>query len=620
MSWRIPADGELRHCATPLDAITDRVPAVVMHRDLDYRVVIDTTPALIFSARPDGYVDFANHRCLEFFGTPFDELEGSAWTKFVHPDDLQAHVRRWQESIASGEPAVSEARYRTANGEYHWLLVHTRPVRDDRGEVIRWFGAATDIEHAKRAEETLRNAERDVRTILETIPAIVWTARPDGAVDFISEAWSARMGGPKHGWLWTDAVHDDDIAGIVQAWREALDSGEPFDQELRLREVDGSYRWYLIRAVPRRDQSGAIVRWYGTITDIDDRRRAEEELRHLKDQLHKENIALRDEVTQTSMFEEIVGSSEPLRRVLMLVGKVAATDSTVLITGETGTGKELVARAIHKRSPRAAKPFVSVNCGAIPPSLVTSELFGHEKGAFTGALQRHTGRFELADGGTIFLDEVGELPSETQIALLRVLQERTFERVGGTRPVPVDVRIIAATNRDLSSAIEEGSFRRDLYYRLSVFPVHLPPLRDRVEDIPLLVEYLTQRYARKMGKKITRVSRATIDLLTAYDWPGNIRELQNVIQRAVILCEGTLQVDESWLERRAVRKSGDGQRLGRPSMREEKEWIESALAEAQGRVSGPAGAAARLGIPRSTLESKIRSLRIDKNRFKAKSV
>ena len=592
-----------------------------MKRDLDYRVVIDTTPALIFSARPDGHVDYVNRASVDFFGASHEDLEGFSWTKYVHPDDVEGHLRRWTEAVARGEPAVSEARYRTASGEYRWLLFHTKPVRDERGKVVRWFGVAADIEHAKRAEETLRNAESEVRTILETIPAIVWTARPDGGLDFISRKWWERMGGEKPGWQWTDAVHDDDVERVVRGWRESLDSGRPLDHELRLRERDGQYRWYLVRAVPRRDDAGAIVRWYGTVTDIDDRKRAEDEVHALKEQLQKENVALRDEVTQTSMFEEIVGSSEPLRRVLILVGKVAPTDSTVLITGETGTGKELIARAIHKRSPRAARPFVSVNCGAIAPSLVASELFGHEKGAFTGAMQRHTGRFELADGGTIFLDEVGELPPETQIALLRVLQERTFDRVGGTKPVPVDVRVIAATNRDLSAAIEEGSFRRDLYYRLSVFPIHLPPLRDRAEDIPLLVEYLTQRYASKMGKKISSVSRASVDLLTAYDWPGNIRELQNVIQRAVILCEGTLRVDESWLERRSMRTTADGQgpRLGRPSIREEKEWIESALAEAQGRVAGPSGAAARLGIPRSTLESKIRSLRIDKNRFKARN-
>jgi formate hydrogenlyase transcriptional activator len=290
----------------------------------------------------------------------------------------------------------------------------------------------------------------------------------------------------------------------------------------------------------------------------------------------------------------------------------------VLVTGETGTGKELIARAIHKRSPRAARPFVSVNCGAITPSLVASELFGHEKGAFTGATQRRLGRFELADGGTIFLDEAGELPGETQVALLRVLQERAFERIGGTKPIPVDVRVIAATNRDLDQAIADGSFRRDLYYRLNVFPIEMPSLRDRAEDIPLLVEYLAHRYATKTGKRIANVSRKTIDLLTAYDWPGNIRELQNVIQRAVILCDETLVVDESWLDHKPARSTGAPHILGRPSTSEEKKLIESALAGSCGRVAGPDGAAVKLGIPRSTLESKIRSLHIDKNRFRTK--
>ncbi|HEX2757044.1 MAG TPA: sigma-54 dependent transcriptional regulator, partial [Thermoanaerobaculia bacterium] len=273
---------------------------------------------------------------------------------------------------------------------------------------------------------------------------------------------------------------------------------------------------------------------------------------------------------------------------------------------------------IHRRSPRASRPFVSVNCGAVPPTLITSELFGYEKGAFTGAAQRHLGRFELADGGTIFLDEAGELPQETQIALLRVLQERAFERVGGSQSIPVDVRVIAATNRDLDKAIADGSFRSDLYYRLSVFPIHVPPLRDRAEDIPLLVEYLTQRYAAKAGKRITEVSRSAMDLLRSYDWPGNVRELQNVIQRAVILSEGTLAVDETWFARPATRAARGARRLGRLSSREEKEWIESALARSRGRVSGPDGAAAELGIPRSTLESKIRSLHIDKHRFKTR--
>ncbi len=590
-------------------------------QQVDARLVVDVTPALIFSARPDGYLDYFNERWLEWLGVPLEALTGWAWIDFIHPEDRDEHVRRWHVAVASGSPAISEARVRRANGEYRWMLHHTVALRDDSGNIVRWFGSSVDIEDLKRAEGKIRSAEKELRTIIETIPAYVWTATPDGAVDFSTESWFDRTGlggGKAIGWSWTENVHDDDREPIVTAWREAIATGKSFDQELRMRNAQGEYRWILTRAVALRDDSGAIVRWYGTITDIDDRKRAEEELRKLKDQLHNENIALRDEISQTSMFEEIVGSSAPLRRVLSLVTKVAGTDSTVLITGETGTGKELIARAIHKRSPRASRPFVSVNCGAIPPSLITSELFGYEKGAFTGAIQRHLGRFELADRGTIFLDEVGDLPPEAQVALLRVLQERTFDRVGGSKPVGVDVRVIAATNRDLDKGVADGSFRDDLYYRLSVFPVHVPPLRDRPGDIPVLVQYLTQRYAARVGKKIRNVSRRTMNLLTEYKWPGNVRELQNVIQRAVILCDSdTLVVDETWLQNRRAKETTGSRGLGRPTIREEKEMIESALAGSSGRVAGPSGAAAKLGIPRSTLESRIRSLRIDKNRFRS---
>jgi formate hydrogenlyase transcriptional activator len=417
--------------------------------------------------------------------------------------------------------------------------------------------------------------------------------------------------------VWTKFIHPDDLEEHLRRWRAAMIDGRSPVSEARVGNGKGEYRWMLHRTEPVRDEAGNIVRWFGSSIDIEDLKRTQHELLELKEQLYKENIALRDEIVQTSMFEEIVGTSEALRRVLAVVAKVAGTDSTVLITGETGTGKELIARAIHKRSPRAARPFVSVNCGAIAPALVASELFGHEKGAFTGAVQRRLGRFELAEGGTIFLDEAGELPAETQVALLRVLQERTFERVGGTRPIAVDLRVIAATNRDLDKAIAQGTFRLDLYYRLSVFPIQLPALRERVEDIPLLVEYLVRRYAAKAGKKITHVSRSTLDLLTAYDWPGNIRELQNVIQRAVILCEDELVVEESWLPRRRPHPTGGVRVLGRPSLTEETELIETALAACHGRVAGPDGAAAKLGIPRSTLESRIRALQIDKNRFRS---
>jgi formate hydrogenlyase transcriptional activator len=392
--------------------------------------------------------------------------------------------------------------------------------------------------------------------------------------------------------------------------RRARESKIRGELEARLLRKDGQYRWFLTRYIPLQDDQGHITRWYVTATDIDDRRQAEERFRN-------ENVVLREELDQTSMFEEIVGASPALQAVLARVAKVAPTDSTVLITGETGTGKELIARAIHKRSARAARAFVSVNCAAIPPSLIAAELFGHEKGAFTDALQRRLGRFELADGATLFLDEIGELPVETQIALLRVLQEREFERIGGSHTIAVDVRVIAATNRDLAAAVATGTFRSDLFYRLSVFPLELPPLRARQDDIPLLVEYFIHRYARKAGQTIRGINAKTLELLRSYPWPGNIRELQNVIERSVIVCETeTFSVDASWLAREPAPTPPAPQPLAATVGAQEKALIEAALAESRGRVAGPSGAAAKLGMPSTTLESKIKSLKIDKYRFK----
>jgi len=353
------------------------------------------------------------------------------------------------------------------------------------------------------------------------------------------------------------------------------------------------------------------VRWYATGTDIDDRKRAEDRTRN-------ENVALREEIVRSSMFEEIVGSSESLRQVLVQVSKVAPTDSTVLVLGETGTGKELIARAIHNRSKRSNRAFIRVNCAAIPSSLIASELFGHERGSFTGATQRRLGRFESADGGTIFLDEVGDLPPETQVALLRVLQEREFERVGGTQTVSVDVRVIAATNRDLPSAVTEGTFRQDLFYRLNVFPIRLPALRERIGDISLLVEYLIDRYAQKAGKKIRNIDKKSMELFRTYDWPGNIRELQNVVERAVILSEGeTFFVDEAWLTRVSPKLAAKSVPLVADLVEHEREMLENALRESEGVIGGPTGAAIKLGIPRQTLESKIRKLGINRHHFKA---
>jgi transcriptional regulator with GAF, ATPase, and Fis domain len=369
------------------------------------------------------------------------------------------------------------------------------------------------------------------------------------------------------------------------------------------------------------DGSGEIVEHVGTVIDITGRKRAEEELRRafedikgLRDQLQRENIALREELGKSSMFEEVIGTSAVLQEVLARAAKVAPTDSTVLIMGETGTGKELIARAIHKRSKRSGHSFISLNCAAVPSSLIMSELFGHEKGAFTGAVQRRPGRFELAEGGTLFLDEVGDLPAETQIALLRVLQEREFERVGGTEVLHADVRLIAATNRDLQEAIAEGTFRRDLYYRLNVFPITLPPLRERKDDVPLLANYFVDRYANRAGKRIKHIQKKALEALEEYSWPGNVRELQNVIERSIIVGETTeLSIDKSWIANEP--QSHVSRKLDHPTA--ERERIEAALAHSRGKVSGATGAAAALGMPASTLESKIRSLRINKFQFKS---
>jgi PAS domain S-box-containing protein len=455
----------------------------------------------------------------------------------------------------------------------------------------------------------------ELRQMLDLTPQYLFVLEADGSPFYANRAsldylgmsldqWRQRMG-------IGDEVHPDDVERLIAESNRASSTGSAYEVEVRVRKADGSFRWVLSRFNPLHDDKGQVKRWYVASTDIDERKRAEE-------RLQRENVALREEIDKASMFEEIVGTSPALKAVLSRISKVAPSDSTVLITGETGTGKELVARAIYRRSNRASRAFVSVNCAAIPRDLIASELFGHEKGAFTGAAQQRLGRFELANGGTIFLDEVGELPAETQIALLRVLQEHEFERVGGSRRIRADVRVIAATNRDLQAAISAGSFRSDLFYRLNVFPIEIPSLRERRPDIPLLVEYFIDRYARKAGKNIRSVDKKTLQLLQSYTWPGNIRELQNVIERSVIVCETeNFSVDESWLSQQPRDRRPAGEiDLSAKVAAQEKEIIEAALRESQGRVFGPSGAAAKLGIARSTLESKIRSLKINKNRFK----
>jgi PAS domain S-box-containing protein len=614
----LDASGDLIELVGTVIDVTERKRAEEELRasESKYRNLVDTTPAFVHTALPNGELDFLNHGWVEYVGVPLKDLLGWGWTSQIHPEDVEAFVERWLSSVRSGEPFLAESRVRRADGEYRWFIHHKEPLRNELGQIVKWYGSSIEIEERKIAEQRIREQETELRQILDLTPQHIGVLAPDGSRLYANHTALEYFGITLEQWreqgrVHNELVHPEDREHFVYEGNKRILEGKPHEFEARLLRHDGEFRWFLFRQTPLKDEGGHITRWYGTATDIEDRKRAEEEIR-------KENIALREEIIKASMFEEIVGNSDALMQVLSLVRKVAPTDSTVLITGETGTGKELIARAIHKASKRADRAFVSVNCAAIPQSLIASELFGHEKGAFTGAAGRRLGRFELAEGGTIFLDEIGELPPETQVALLRVLQEREFERVGGNRSIRTNVRVIVATNRDLQAAISAGEFREDLFYRLNVFPIEIPPLRKRKEDIPLLVQYFIDRYAREAGKNIRNISKETLDLFQSYPWPGNIRELRNVIERSVIVCETeNFSVDESWISRRPQRARPTSQlELPQRLAAEEKQAIEAALAESRGRVFGPSGAAAKLGIARSTLESKIKTLKIDKNRFK----
>jgi formate hydrogenlyase transcriptional activator len=626
---RIPTDAEIELIAGAGHIAQIAIERQRSHRALEealveiknsenkLRTIIDTIPALAWSARPDGSAEFFNRRWLDYAGLSAEEAADWGWTVALHPEDRARLMDYWRHVMVSGETGEMEARLRRFDGEFRWFLFRASPFRNDSGKVVKWYGTNTDLEDRKRAEDALGKAfeeiaksEAELRTLIDAIPQIIVALGADGSFLSANQALLAYTGLTRDE-LGSEQIravfHPEDSERLRDERAAAISRGVPFQYERRVRRKDGHDRWFLVDYNPLRDERGEVIRWYATGTDIDDRKQAEERTR-------QENVALREQIDQVLMFDEIVGSSPALKTVLSSIVRVAPTDSTVLITGETGTGKELIARAIHKGSLRAGRAFIGVNCAAIPSSLIASELFGHEKGAFTGALQRRQGRFELAHSGTIFLDEIGELPAETQIALLRVLQERQFERVGGTRVIPTDVRIIAATNLDLAAAIAFGTFRADLFYRLNVFPIHVPPLRQREEDIPMLIEYFVKRHAEKARKKISKIDKTTLKLCQSYHWPGNIRELQNIVERSVILCTGEVfWIDEAWLSSQNAPRRASSRLLTESLHSYEKELIEAALAESNGIVAGPNGAAAKLGIPRSTLDLKIKQLNIRKH-------
>ena len=613
MSETDPAASRLPAAIVDAGQIEEAACAIPASQAL-VRALLDTVPALMWSANPGGEPSYINQRVVDYTGRSLNDFVNLGWFELIHPDDLDETIKAWSQAVQTDSSYHVKHRLRRADGEYRWFLVRGEPFRDAEGRVVQFFGLNVDITEQVQLTAELRKSEQEFRQIVDLSPQLVVVLGSNRERLYLNRTAIDYLGISLDEWLQGTRgteIHPDDRERQV-AFESHLSVDSAYETELRVLRSDGSYRWFLARFNPVRDDQGQLLRWYIACTDIEERKRAEE-------RLQQENVVLREEIDKASMFEEIVGTSPPLIAVLSRVAKVAASDSTVLITGDTGTGKELVARAIHRRSPRSLKAFVAVDCAAITRELVSSELFGHEKGAFTGATHRRLGRFELADGGTIFLDEVSELLPDTQATLLRVLQEREFERIGGSEAVRANVRVIAATNRDLVRAVADGSFRRDLFYRLNVFPVEMPPLRERREDIPQLVNYFIGRYAKRAGKAFQRINVRTLDHLRSYPWPGNVRELQNVIERSVIICDsGEFKIDDSWLSASPPVEGPTA--LSSTLASHERSVIEEALRACGGRVFGPAGAATRLGVPRSTLESKIRALKIDKSRFRHRLV
>jgi PAS domain S-box-containing protein len=586
------------------------------------------TGSWVWNVRTDAL--FWSQEVFRIYDYDPKQMAHPTWDFFerIHAEDRPRFEQR-KKRLASAQKEWAESkidfRIVLPDGTIKHLQSIAHPVIESGDEIV---GTVMDVTERIHTEEKLRRSEADLLEAQRISQTGSWKLDVSSGKVIVSPQIFRIFGvKPDEGMstleFWLTRNHPEDAKRIQELFERSTIQKTNYDADYRIVLPDGSIKHLHAVGHPVLNESGDLVEFVGTAIDVTEQAQARidlekafEQIKRLKDRLHDENQALREHIDRAFMFEDIVGSSPALQTVLSSIVKVAPTDSTVLITGETGTGKELIARAIHKHSQRSGQAFISVNCASIPSSLIASELFGHEKGAFTGAVQRRQGRFELAHSGTIFLDEVGELSVETQIALLRVLQERQFERVGGNRILTTNVRVIAATNRDLTAAIDAGTFRSDLFYRLNVFPIEVPPLRKRKEDIPMLVEYFVKRYAEKAGKQIRRIDNNTLELCQLYPWPGNIRELQNIVERSVILTSGdTFWIEKAWLASPEPARQEFAGPLPDTLQNQEKVMIETALAECKGKVAGPGGAAAKLGIPRSTLDSKIKQLNIKKHKF-----
>jgi formate hydrogenlyase transcriptional activator len=607
---------------------------------LELRAFIDCVSALAWTALPDGSVEYFNQKFTDYSGWSLQQIPRASMLRGgLHRDDLGRFEEWWQRIRESRKPTPTEARFRRADGEYRWFQISAAPVYDVQGNLVRWCGINIDIEDRKRAEEKLQQTEEDLRRILDAIPQAVLVLSADGTTLYANrvtlEISGHTMDDIKNNTYFQVATfHPDDEARFRIERQEGFSRGIQFGLEVRTLHQNGEYRWFLNQYNPLRDEYGHVSRWYVTGTDIDDQKKTEERLRDQNERFDQERLYLEDQIRSEMGFEQIIGNSRALKQVLQLVETVAPSDSTVLLLGETGTGKELIARAIHERSRRRAKTFVKLNCAAIPTGLLESELFGHEKGAFTGAIIQKVGRMEVADQGTLFLDEVGDIPVDIQPKLLRALQEREFERLGSTHTRKVNVRLVAASNRDLEEMVADREFRSDLFYRLNVFPIRIPPLRERKEDIPLLVAYFVEKFAKQMQKRIDSIPGATMKALTAWDWPGNIRELENFIERAVILTQGESLVaplselrtikegagresapkpeeDITRIVEQTIASLQKSKRASNERMKRQHDEIIRVLTECKGRVGGAHGAAVRMGLSRTTLISRMKRLGID---------
>jgi formate hydrogenlyase transcriptional activator len=584
-----------------------------------YRNVVDTQTELICRYQPDTTLTFVNDAYCRYFGKTSEELIGTKFSEFLPEHARAGALAHIASLIENPRSEIYEYEVVRPNGEAGWQEWLMHVAQSTKGDGVELQGIGHDTTEKRQAEEELRQSETRFRHMADTSEIFIWIADPNmlctyfnrRVLDFTGRTLDQLLG---QGWL--EIIHPDDVQRCVDTYAAGYEKRESFVLEFRIRRADGEFRWVYDTGSPRLTADGELIGYIGSAVDITDRRTAEEalqiahaEVSKLKNQLEEENIYLREEIKLAHDFDQIVGRSDATKYVLFKIEQVAPTDTRVLITGETGTGKELVAHAIHSSSSRRDRPLVKVNCAALSPTLIESELFGHEKGSFTGATARKAGRFELANGATIFLDEIGELPLELQAKLLRVIQENEFERLGSSKTIQVDARIIAATNRNLKIAVEQGSFREDLWYRLNVFPITVPPLRDRKEDIPGLVEHFVKRFAQKVGRRITSIAPATMRTLQNYNWPGNVRELANVVERAVINTNGSvLRVVDNFEPAPVVELLQTTRTLEEI----EKEYIIRILDNTAWRIEGHKGAAKILGLNPSTLRTRMSKLGIQK--------